>query len=211
MKKKPVQVPKHVINVGVAALARETGLAEATVSKKMKNGQTPDQIRAAAAHRQATLASGGKVRGPVGKKMENSQGKPTKSATPTKTYTPGRGRPPLPSEYDMVVASRSRYEALEDAKLRRAKALAERQEIENMLRRGELMPVSYARKWGIRFLIDGRDELLKGPSELADGLAAESDPLKVAAILRGWVERAIAKFEQLEMLWKGDLENEQVA
>jgi hypothetical protein len=111
----------------------------------------------------------------------------------------------------MIIESRARFEALEDAKLRRARALAERQELENMLRRGELMPVAYARQWGVRFLIDGRDELLKGPSELADSLAAESDPLKVAAMLRAWLDRAIAKFEQLEQLWKGGLEAERVA
>jgi hypothetical protein len=73
-----------------------------------------------------------------------------------------------------------------------------------MLRRGELMPIRYARLWGLRFLIDGRDELLKGPSELADALAAEADPLKVAAILRAWLERAMGKFEQLRMLWEGN-------
>jgi hypothetical protein len=102
----------------------------------------------------------------------------------------------------MVIQGRQRISDLEEAKLRRAKALAEHQELENMLRRGELMPVSYARKWGLRFLIDGRDELLKGASELADALAAESDPLKVAAILRAWLERTMDKFEQLRMLWE---------
>jgi hypothetical protein len=186
VKKKEPPASKR-INVGVAALARETGLAEATISKKLKRGMSPEAIRAAALQRQGRMPVKGKL------------------------HTPGRGRPPLPSEYDMVVDARARYDEMETWKLRRAKALAERQEIENMLRRGELMPVTYARKWGLRFLIDGRDELLKGPSELADQLAAESDPLKVAAILRAWLERAIAKFEQLEMLWKGEAENEQVA
>ena len=170
------------MNVGVSALARETGLSNSTVSAKLKSGQTADEIRAGAARNQGRV--------------------PTKRRVPSK---------PTPSEYDMSIESRARFEALEDAKLRRARALAERQELENMLRRGELMPVAYARQWGVRFLIDGRDELLKGPSELADSLAAESDPLKVAAMLRAWLDRAIAKFEQLEQLWKGGLEAERVA
>lgn len=173
-------VTKHIVNVGVSALARELGVSAATISMRMKRGQTIDQIRADFRHK--THKKGGQ----------------------------GIGKPPTGGEYDMVVASRTRYEQLEDAKLRRAKALAERQEIENMLRRGELMPITYARQWGIRFLMDGRDEMLKGPSELADQLAAETDPLKVQAILRAWMERVIAKFEQLEMLWK-DVEKEQVA
>jgi hypothetical protein len=181
MKKKPT-VTKHVMNVGVAALARECGVSEATVSKKMKAGKTADQIRREAAQR--------------------------KGIAPNRH---GPGRPAKPSEYDLVIEARSRYDALEEAKLRRAKALAERQEIENMLRRGELMPVAYARKWGIQFLMEGRDELLKGPSELADDLAAEADPVRVKAILLAFIERVIAKFEQLEMLWKGDEEQQQVA
>jgi|SRR5215831_12134359 len=182
MKKKP-PVGKHIMNVGVAALARECGVSEATVSRKMKRGKTADQIRREAAARK-------------GLKPPN---------------TNGPGRPAKPSEYDMVIEARSRYDALEEAKLRRAKALAERQELENMLRRGELMPVSYARLWGVKFLIAARDELLRGPGELGDAVAAESDPIKCTAMLRAWTERALAKFVLLEHLWKGDFEAEEVA
>jgi len=177
--KKPVT--KHIVNMGVSALAREVGLSAAAVSKKMKAGQTPDQIRQDAARRQG--------RGP----------------------SHGPGRPPLPSEYDLIIKGREHTNALDDAKLRRARALAERQELENMLRRGELLPVAYARQWATRFLTDGRDTLLAGPSELADTLAAETDPLKVAAILRAWLERAMAKFHQLERLWNGAADDERVA
>jgi hypothetical protein len=172
------------VNVGVSALARETGQSPSSVSQKLKEGQTAEKIRADAARKQG------------------------RAPTATKKAP---GRPKVPSEYDMVIASRSRYDAMEEAKLRRQRALAERQEIENMLRNGELMPIAYARKWGLRFLIDGRDEMLKGPSELADELAAEADPVRVKAILLAWVERVMAKFEQLEMLWKGEVEHEQVA
>jgi hypothetical protein len=66
---------------------------------------------------------------------------------------------------------------------------------------GELMPVSYARFWGLRFLIEGRDILMNGPSELQDSLAAEADPLKVHAILKAWVERIMERFYRLERLW----------
>jgi hypothetical protein len=184
--KKPSPPPtkQRVVHVGVAALARETGYSNTTVSQKLTEGKTPDQIRRDAAKRGKMV-------------LPRSQG-------------PGRA-PASKSEYDLVAESRARGDAIDDAKLRRAQALAEHQELENMLRRGELMPVSYVRLWATRFLIDGRDELLKAPSELADGLAAESSPLKTAEILRGWVERAMAKFEQLDQLWKGEFEKQRVA
>jgi hypothetical protein len=179
MKKKPVT--KHVVNVGVNALAREVGQSATTISKKLRAGKTADQIRREAAQRHGTAPS------------------------------TAPGRPPLPSEYDLIVRGREHTNALDDAKLRRAKALAERQEIENALRRGELMPVAYVRQWASRFLTDGRDTLLAGPSELADALAAETDPLKVAANLRAWLERAMGKFHQLDRLWGGAADDEQVA
>ena len=75
-----------------------------------------------------------------------------------------------------------------------------------MLRRGELIPVAHLRQWGTRFLIDARDTLMTGPSELQDMLAAESDPVKCAAILRAWLERVMAKFHQLDRLWGVDCE-----
>ena len=178
------------MNVGVMALARECGVSSSTISKRMQRGQSPDDIRRT-----------------YGIEPKKRIGRPPGSPGNRKERPAHR-----PSEYDMILEGRSRADELQKWKLRHQRALTERQEIETMLRRGELMPIAYARKWGIRFLMDGRDELLKGPGELADSLAAENDPLKVAAILRGWLERAIAKFEQLEMLWKGEVtENEQVA
>jgi hypothetical protein len=175
---------KNIVNVGVMALARECGLSASAVSKKMKAGQTVAQIRQAAARRK-------------GIPPPNKQ---------------GPGRPPATkTEYDLVLEGRERADELDIAKLRRAKALAERQEIENLLRKGELLPVVHVRQFAGRVLVETRDELLRSPSELADLLAAETDPIKVAAILRGAHERALAKLEQLNRLWQGTVEAEQVA
>lgn len=176
---KPTQ---HIVNVGVNALARECGVSANTVSRKMKAGKSPDQIRMEAARRAGRA--------------------------PTDT-TPGKAAS-SPAEYDLLVQGRERLDALDKAKLRRAQALAERSELDNMLRRGELIPVAYVRQWASRFLTDARDDLLKGPSELADRLAAEDDPLKTAAILRAWLERVMGKFHQLDRLW-GAGEEEKVA
>ena len=168
------------------ALARETGLPKQTVSERMRKGQTVDQIRIYA----AALGRSPKIEFP---------------------YTGAAPCPPESAEadgaYELIVRGRHRLEAIDDAKLRRARALAERGEIENALRRGELIPVAYVRTWASRFLTDGRDEILKAPGELADVLAAETDPLKVAAILRGWVERVMAKFHQFDRLWAADGED----
>ena len=175
-KKSPVQ---KILNVGVNALARELGVSSATISFRMKRGQTADQIRREFAQRRGE--------------------------------TPGKDKPTGKREYDLLIEGRERMDELSKWKLRRAKALAERQEIENMLRRGELVPVVYVRQWASRFLIEGRDELLKGPSELQDALAAEDDPRKCNTIVRAWLERAIAKFEQTKTIWEGNLGAEEVA
>ena len=186
--KKPPLITQHIVNMGVSALAREIGVSPAAVSKKMKAGMTVEQIRQAAAQRKG-LPPGPKPKNKPPAKQGNSH---------------GPGRPPLPNEYDLVVKGRERMDALDVMKFRRAKALAERSELDNMLKRGELIPVAYIRTWGSRFLTDGRDALLAGPSELQDTLAAETDPLKVNAVLRLWLERVMAKFHQLESLWEGE-------
>lgn len=188
--KQPVGQPvkQKIANVGVNALARECGVSPTTISERMRRGQTAEQIRREYAAR--------------------------KGVAPTKRgkRSDGQGRAPsTPNEYDMLIESRARFEELESWKMRRQKALAERQEIENMLRRGELMPVSYARLWGVKCLTAFKDELLKGPSELQDALAAESDPVKCNAIVRALMERALAKLQQLEVLWNGAVEAEEVA
>ena len=187
MKKPPPA--RKVVNVGVNALAREIGVTPTTISKKLKAGQTPEQIRRDAAQKQGRPpAERGPGRRPKGQ--------------------PRPARPMGESDYDLVIKGRERLNAMDEMKYRRAKALAERGEIENMLRRGELLPVAYVRQWASRYLTDGRDTLLAGPSELQDILAAETDPLKVAAILRAWLERAMAKFHQLERRWgAGDEEH----
>jgi hypothetical protein len=169
---KPKPRTKRTQNVGVSALARECGMAYSTVSKQLTRGLTADQIR------QRAHAIKGTGTPPAAKKTAQEK-----------------------SEYDQLIERRSKLDQLEDAKLRRADALAVRQELDNMVKRGELVPIAYIRLWAIRFLVDGRDELLKGPSELADTLAAEDDPKKIAAILTRWLERALAKFSQLETLW----------
>jgi hypothetical protein len=65
-------------------------------------------------------------------------------------------------------------------------------------RRGNLVPVAYVRLMASRLLVGAKDILLAGPSELADRLAAESNPYEVEAMVQRWVERALAKFVELD-------------
>jgi hypothetical protein len=187
---KPAPPPQHIVNMGVSALAREVGMTPAAISQKMKAGKTPDQIRQEAAQR---------------------QGRAPKVTSKAKGNSRGPGRPPLASEYDLVIKGRQRLDAIDEMKLRRAKALAERQELENAFRRGELIPASYVRQWGVRFITAAKDELLRGPSELQDLMATEADPQKCNAIMRAWVERVVAKVQELQRLWKTEFEAEEVA
>jgi hypothetical protein len=102
--------------------------------------------------------------------------------------------------------------AIDDVKLRRVRALAVKEELEIQRLRSELVPTVYVREWATSFLAYSRDTLMTGPSELQDTLAREPDPAKCEAILRGWLERAMAKFHQLDRLWGvGDEERSSTA
>jgi hypothetical protein len=164
------------------------------VSKYLARGRSADDIRRYAAVKRG-IAFGGAM--------------PDDATVPddaTLDDAPPLPPPLTPGEFEQVAEARSRAFELEDAKLRRSRALAEGSEIENMVRRGELLPVPYVTKWVTRYLIDGRDELLRLPSELADELAGESDPVKVRRILEAATDRVIKKFEQLYSLWQKDAE-----
>jgi hypothetical protein len=198
--KKPRTVTRRWQALGVNALAREIGAAQSTVSLKMRQGMSADQIRAWAATREGASP-------PKYRKEKPSSGS-MKQSTPAGSQSEP---PPAPeSDYEMILRGRQRLEDIDEAKLRRARALADGQELENAQRRGELIPVAHVRLWATRFLVSARDELLKGPGELQDALAAETDPVRCAGIVRAWTERVLGKFHNLERLW-GALDDERVA
>ena len=66
---------------------------------------------------------------------------------------------------------------------------------------GELLPVSYVRHWGVTFLTEARDVLMRGPAELADQLAVEDDPRHCEMIAQKWIERVLERLHQLRRLW----------
>jgi len=162
------QPKTRTVTLGVCALARETGLPRSTVSKRMRAGATPNEIRVYAALRQDRLP-------------------PTPSAP--HPQRPGAESAGTQNQHEAVLQGREWVEELNNARLRRLLALAEAQELENEALRKQLVPVVYVREWVARYLDFNRKELLRWPDELADVLAAESDPKRCEAIMRGWAER----------------------
>jgi hypothetical protein len=106
-----------------------------------------------------------------------------------------------PTEYEAIERGRERLDAIEEAKLRRAQALAERQELENQKLRLELIPTVYVRQWTANLLTAARDGLTEGVGELENVLAAQSDPVTCAAIVRAWIERMIATLYRADCIW----------
>jgi hypothetical protein len=170
-----------MVTLGVNALARETGLPRQTVSDRMRKGATAAEIRLYAAmrerrspgHTPATVAS-----------LLGSQ-KSREAAT----------------EFDATLKVSNTLEAIADARLRRAQALAEKQEIENQLVRSQLIPRVYLQEWITRLLGHCREVLVKGPLELRDVLAVEVDAAACAATLHTWVVETLSKFAQTDELW----------
>jgi hypothetical protein len=171
---------KCLVVLGVNALARETGLPKSTVSERMRKGQSADQIRLYAAVRE-------------GRSPQRASGPLPPHTKPAKSIE-------APTESEVIRRGRNLMAAIEDVKLRRVRALAVKEELEIQRLRSELIPTVYVRKWAECFLAYSRDTLMTGPSELQAALALEPDPAKCAAILRAWVERAMAKFHQTRPL-----------
>ena len=110
--------------------------------------------------------------------------------------------PAIPATNGHAAAGLLSYAGAQAEKERWAAAL---RKLEYQKKSGELLPVSYVRHWGVTFLTEARDTLLRGPSELADPLAAEVDPRQCEMIVQKWVERVMERFFQLERLWgQGD-------
>ena len=178
---------KRMVTLGVNSLARETGLPRQTVSDRMRKGATASEIRLYAAMRERRTPE--RTLGAVAKRREAPKSRESRI------------------KFGATLMMGDRLEAIEDFKLRRAQALAEKLEMENQQLRSQLVPRVYLREWGAQFLAEARNELSKGPSELCEQMAMETDPMKCANIIGLWTERVIAKFHSLDHLWRPDLNN----
>lgn len=92
-------------------------------------------------------------------------------------------------------------ESVHSARLRRAIAMADAQEIANAKLRGDLTPNLHIRTWGTRILTKARDMMLQIPSELQDTLAVESRPGECYKIVMEEMVRVLETLHGLESLW----------
>lgn len=126
---------------------------------------------------------------------------PSKPALPKVTVDPEFDQHSGEYTYEDAVADHQQAEKIDQARLRRAIALADKQELENAQKIAELVPIAQIRVWGTRFLVQARDLMLKGPSEMQDQLANETVPGKCNQIVRDWVDRVLGELRNLESLW----------
>ena len=223
----------------IAALARECGIANVTVSKHLKNGRTPDQIRELARIR--SIKNPGRPAHQMKGRLDGSKPPGVRKDDTSSAYVPPRrvpgalqGRtarvpiapivsmpvrpdddPALPAReytYEDAQADHEFKENLTNAQLRRVIALADKQELDNMKMRGELVPVKFMRTWGTRFLVQAKETFLKMPGELQDVMAGETNPGLCNKILREYVERVLGELVKLEGLWTASVaEKDEVA
>jgi hypothetical protein len=170
----------RLVTLGVNSLARATGLPRQTVSDRMRKGATPAEIRLYAAMRES----------------RRPERKPAAVATRSEARKFRQRR----LEVDAALQARGIREAIDDARLRRVKALAEKQELENQHLHSQVIPRLYLEEWTKRFLPYAREMMLEGPSELSEVLATVADPLKCSEFLRSWVTRIMARLAETDEL-----------
>ena len=134
---------------GCIALALEIGQSVTTVSRKMRQGKTPDQIRLEA-------------------QVWNA-----KQAAHQDDGEPGDG------------------ETFVAAQLRKEIATADLNELKVAKGRGEVVDIAEINAYVSGMIIRSRDILLRIGPELRDRLAAESDPIRIQALIDGEVYRAL--------------------
>ena len=169
-------------------IARDTGYSQTWVSQMFKSGLTEKQIRDRAKARD----SGGKT----------TVAKGTGLAAP-RAGTRGGQKPGADTGHAMIAANRERAvrgktgETMLDVSLRKEIAIADQRELELQVRRNEMVPRHMMREWIAEAFVGAKDTLLKIAPELKDRLAAESDPVRIEAIIQGEVETALRHVSEL--------------
>jgi hypothetical protein len=190
---------------GSSALAREVGLSQAAVSKKLRRGMTPDQVRAEARSkgRVPEVAQSGAYVPRNGRRNTLTAPVPapgTTSRPPVTPPVPARQLASVETYEDALVAHAER-ESRNAAELRKITAQADAYELENLRARGDLIPRAKVELWGVGYLVRARELLEQFPGMVRDRLAVESDPVKVEAILRAEAERVMRALSKLAELW----------
>jgi hypothetical protein len=164
--------PKSKKEAGPAEVARAAGCSKQLASRLLKRGFAEAQIVERVAERKAREAA--------------------RAAT-----TNSHRAPALVNGLPSVVIP---FPSFAESEAKKEHFLAELRGLQVMRERGELVRTCDVRLFCARLLVEARDILEAGPSELADTLAAEADPARCEAIVRAWTDRAVEKFHRLT-LW----------
>jgi DNA-binding Lrp family transcriptional regulator len=177
---------------GVNALARECGLTAQTVSRRMRKGDSADDIRRYAAAKKwlGVPLKVGAIRNTSTSKNDSDNVRVVSPSSPPAApleVAKQNGDGAIP-----IGAGLARLVEIEEMKLRRLTAQVEAIEFANNQRRRELIPAAYLQKWFAEYRRINQEELAV-PDELLDAVAAEKDAKKVGAILRDFVIRVLGK------------------
>lgn len=176
---KPTSQTVKPRTIGSRQLARDSGYAQAHVSRMMLKGMTPAEIRRKGAERQALSASAKK--GSVIDKRAHVERHAEMHGTPSPRHTPGR------------VPTAVNGEDLRHAQTRKEIALADQREMENAARRGELVPRVQVEIYISEGIVKCKDVLLK-LDELGDRFA-QMEPPKIRETIRAEVHRALGEIQ----------------
>jgi len=182
---------------GAKDLARETGFSPQLVSQKFHQGWSPEQIRQYAVQQGRMSKEAYEASKKAAKKEQREEPKPSKKDE----------KQEADPEIAAAVAAHEESKGLAAAKRRREVAQAEKIEMENAVRRGDLVPTGQIVPSLMRCHAAFRDALLAIPGELADRLAMETDPAVVRKLLDDRHRQALRHFETLRDIWEAPLAN----
>ncbi|MGC4052925.1 MAG: hypothetical protein QM757_26655 [Paludibaculum sp.] len=165
------------VNTGVRALAQQAGCSPALVSRKLRDGKTPDQIIAEAAEYRERLAT---------RNQNNGELPPAADVAALRGELGGKGESGEPEKYS-------------DAVRRKEIALADLRELELAEKRGELVSATDAALRIAEICQMVRDAMVSIPTKIAPRLASMSSEREITAELRQVIRQELARIsEQLK-------------
>jgi len=134
--------------------------------------------------------------------------KPAIPASQTSGSGSGIAPPPLPklgrarvSQSESTDKS-GQPETIHAAQLRRVIALADKEELANAQKRGELVSLERIRNFCTGIVRETIERITQVPGNIQDRVASESDPNRCGAAMREELQRVVDKIREMEELWK---------
>lgn len=93
-------------------------------------------------------------------------------------------------------SEQAKPETYTEAETRHKIACADKVELENAVKRGELVSVADVNQWVAGMILRGRDVLLRIGPELKDKLALETDPISIEQMIDSEVRRALRSLQE---------------